>query len=382
MKKLKLLIVSGTFPNIQCGISKHVEIVANSLADQFDLHVLTSADDCVDTSIAKNYTVHPIIKSWKLLSAPAIRKAIIKLNPDIVNIQNPTAKYCGIGSFLMSVVAPSLKHKCPHIRIVVMQHDIAVGRAILRWRYKPLFKAADAITVSNQRDRQAIFNLGIAEEKVLITPMTSHFDIVPADKQMKRQARDILTIDNDALCISYFGFVHPGRNIDLLLKAASIIKNQGRKIKIIIIGGSSKGAELYYAKCQNLADELGIKDDVIWTGYATAQQISDGLAASDLFVSLPSRGADMRNTSILTAILACLPIITLENPKYLRDPDLDKLNCITIKQLNVNDLVNAIEKAASQEISNQALLQSRQALLPEKIWARHMEVNRQAFLNL
>ena len=377
MQKKKVLIVSGTFPNIQCGVSKHVDILANLMADEFDMHVLTSDDAQIDTSIARNYTVHPLIKSWKLLNVPKIRRAIIKLAPDVVHIQNPTARYRGLGSFLMSMLAPSLKRKCPDIRIVVMQHDIAVGRPTLRWRYKPLFKAADVITVSNQRDRQAIIDLGNAENKVKIAPMASHFDIKPADQQQKQQTRGELNIEPDTLCISFFGFVHPGRNIDLLIKAAAKINSQGRKTHLIIMGGAQKGCENYYAACQKLGDDLGL--DITWTGYASGEQIQQGLAASDVFVSLPSRGADMRNTSIHAAVLACVPIVTLENPKYYTDPDLKKLNCIMIDKLEVDILVEAIEKAARQEIPHAALLQSRELMLPERIWPMHKEVNRQAY---
>ncbi|MCP4710034.1 MAG: glycosyltransferase family 4 protein, partial [Planctomycetes bacterium] len=157
-QKPRLLIVSGSYPDIPCGMSGHVKLIAERIVELggHDVSVLTSADPSVNPDVAKGYEVFPAIKKWNTYSAYSICRQIISHKPDIVHIQNPTIKYTGWRSGIMSLVAPMLKKMQPSLRLVVTQHDIAIGEPLLRWRYFPLFSAADALIVSNSRDYQAV----------------------------------------------------------------------------------------------------------------------------------------------------------------------------------------------------------------------------------
>ncbi len=361
---------------MKCGVSNHIRFVAERLADKFDVHILTSCHNSIDVNIAQNYRVYPIIKSWKLSNYHHICSEIIKFNPDIVHIQNPTAQYTGFNSLLMSLVASRLKKLQPHIRIVAMQHDIAIGRPLLRWRYWPLFNACDAITVSNQRDKQAIIKLKINPNKIIISPITAHFQLEPSSKEQINQARIEFGITKNTLCISYFGFIHPGRHIDLILKALSKIQQQGQPVAAIIMGAPGPKSQNYYKKCQKIAKKHQIK--AIFTGFVDDKKLESGLACSDVFISLPDRGADMRNTSIHTAMLAGVPVVTFENYKYLIDNDLKNTGCVCIDKLEIDLLTQAILQA--KDMPDEILQKARNLVLPEKVWKAHIEANIKAFL--
>ncbi len=362
---------------MRCGVAGHVEIIGERTAalGEFDIHVLTSNDPSVDPSIARGYMVHPKIADWTPWQAGQICQEILALKPDVVHAQIPTVKYTGWRSFTLSLVGRMLKKRAPALRLVVMQHDIAVGRPILRLRYKPLLVAADAITVSNSRDSQAIRDLGIDETKIHTTPVGSHIEVHPLNDSTRQVCRGLWHIHNDALCIATFGFVHPGRHIHLLVRSLAQLLDQGRDFHALILGGPARGTEIYYQRCKLLAESLGLTPFMDWTGYAGADTIADGLAAADLFVSLPDRGADMRNTSIHTALLAGLPVVTTRNEKYYVDEQIERLGCITISDFTPETLTQAILRAADDPPPLESRLAVAAELDPERIWSRHTEVN-------
>lgn len=377
----RLVIVSGSFPNIFCGVSRHVDIIARRTAhrDNYDVHVLTSTDPAVDPTITQGYHVHGRVGKWGILQAHHICREILRLRPDVVHIQNPTIKYRGWHSGTMSAVVPLLKRMAPQVRVVVMQHDIAVGEPVLRWRYYPLFHAADAIVVSNRRDYQAVLAVGISRSKLYLAPVSSHLTPTANSASTRASGRDKFGIDMNARCVAYFGFIDPARNIDVLVRAIKLLHHKDMHIQGLIMGKAHAGQESYYRKCQQLAEKLRIAKYIIWTGYADHEQIANGLAAADVFVSLMQRGADLRNTSIITAILAHLPIVTTQNPRYYTDTDLARFGCIFVKPTDPAVVADAIAKVLDNPPAEEFLVRRAAALQPDAVWDKHVAVNISAY---
>ena len=393
-QKPRLLIVSGSFPEIRCGVSGHVKIIAEGAVqtDVYEVSVLTTDDPAVDASIAQGYTVYPRIRQWCPRNAYSICREILSLCPDVVHIQNPTVKYAGKRSVTMSAVGPLLKVLSPRVRLVVMQHDISISNPLLRWRYYPLFAAADAVVVSNSRDEQAVQAQGISQRKIYRAPVSAHLALHPPSAEQKMRSREVLGIPRDAVCVVHFGFIHPERNVDVLLRALAILqkcfdKNHAhaarehatRKVYGLILGGAFAGAEYYYEQCRALARRLGLADRVTWTGFASPEQIADGLSAADVFVNLPQRGADLRNTSIISGILAHLPVVTTRNGRYYVDAELESLGCYFVRPRNPQATADAIRRCLSSSPPKEELARRAAVLDPEKIWAKHIEVNHRAY---
>ena len=375
------MILSGSFPDIRCGVSRHTDIISQLTAQQsdYEVHILTSDDPAVDPGIAQQYQVHPRIKKWSLCHCADVCREILRLEPDIVHIQNPTVKYKGWRSLTMSVLAPMLKHQAPTVRLVVTQHDIALSRKLLRRRFRPLFKAADAVLVSNHRDYQAVKDQKINPAKIYCSPVGSHLILPVRTPAAKAAARTAMDIPQQKICVAYFGFVHPGRRIEVLVRALRLLRAENYDIHGLIMGGAYTGQKNYYRQCQQLAQQLQLAEHITWTGYADEKQIIDGLIASDAFVSLPERGADMRNTSIHSAILAELPIVTTRNPRYYEDPDLEKLGCVCVAGDDPAAVAEGISRTLKNPPPAESLARRRKQLDPEAIWARHVEVNISAY---
>lgn len=346
---------------------------------EYEVAVLTSADPLVETDGGQGYAVHAAVREWSVWRAGVIARQALELAPAAVHLQNPTIKYTRGRSVVMGEVARALKRLAPRVRVVVMQHDIAVGRPLLRWRYWPLFRACDAVCVSNSRDEQAMRGLGVAAEKIYRTPIASHFR-VRRTAAGREQARAELGVGPAERLIAYFGFVHPERNVEVLLRALAELRRQGTAARGIIIGGPSAGAEAYYRACQKWAQKL--QAPVIWTGYADGAQVERALLAADVFVSLPQRGADLRNSSILAALQAELPVVTAENSRYFVDADLAGLGCRLVAPRDVGAVVRQVRDLLERPPAAAALARVAQQVDPERVWERHIEVNHCAYKGL
>jgi len=376
VNRQRLLMVSGSYPEMPCGVAGHVRLVAERLAARgdFETAVLTSADPRVRVELARGYEVRPRVRGWRWGDAGAILEEIMRWRPEVVHIQNPTMAYRRWRSLTPGRVARGLKRRAPEVRIAVMQHDIAVSEPVLRWRYWPLLQAADAVCVSNSRDEQAVLALGVAAEKVYRTPVGSHLTVRGRSAEARAAGRSRLGLAEEGACAAYFGFVQPVRRLEVLVEALAALRGRGQPVQGLILGGPFPGAERYYDRCQRRAQELGLGEGIRWTGYATAEQVADGLAAADVFVSLPRRGADMRNSSILTAIGAELPVITTRNKRYYVDEELEGLGCVVVGGGDALELADAIERLLEAPPTAQELSRRAAAVDPERIWTEHIEM--------
>ncbi len=73
-----------------------------------------------------------------------------------------------------------------------------------------------------------------------------------------------------------------------------------------------------------LAKELGVRDDLIWTGFLSPQDVSAALLSADIAVLPYAEGASFRRGSLMAVLEHGLPLVTTrpsdENPKSKR-PD-------------------------------------------------------------
>ena len=92
-------------------------------------------------------------------------------------------------------------------------------------------------------------------------------------------------------------------------------------------------------------------------------------------MSLPQRGADMRNTSILTGILAQLPVITSVNERYGIDRVLEGFGCGFVDPRDAAGLAEAIEGMVEDGPTRAELEERARRLDPDEVWARHVDVH-------
>jgi glycosyltransferase involved in cell wall biosynthesis len=85
---------------------------------------------------------------------------------------------------------------------------------------------------------------------------------------------------NGSKVVIYIGTMDKLRHLDVLIHAFSKVKKEKERVKLLMVGEGSDERNL-----QRLADELGIKDKVIFIGQIPHSEIPDFITASDIGVS-------------------------------------------------------------------------------------------------
>jgi glycosyltransferase involved in cell wall biosynthesis len=105
-------------------------------------------------------------------------------------------------------------------------------------------------------------------------------------------------------CVLFLSRLDPKKNLEQLLAAVSLLKDDFPSLHLLIAGG---GASAYVAYLKSLAGSLGISAQVTWAGYLEGEQKAAALAAADVFV-LPSYSENF-GIAAAEALAAGLPCV-------------------------------------------------------------------------
>jgi len=143
-----------------------------------------------------------------------------------------------------------------------------------------IMKKADLITPSSKWFGEALAKRGIPEGKIM--PYPNGVDIA---KLASKDSQDICTKYQmcDSKVIIYVGTMDEARDLSVLIKAFSKVRKQREKTKLLMVGEGNNRRTL-----QELARELEIVEDVIFTGQVPGSQIPKFVAAADIGVSAVS----------------------------------------------------------------------------------------------
>jgi len=368
---------------MRCGVSHHTWLVAQALAElgRWEVHVLTTDHPDISVERERSFELHPVVKGWSVSRLPAIVRAVARLRPDVLHVQNPTAAYAARSGMTMPMLPVAGRRLWKRTRLVVTQHDLAVGHWTMQKKHMMLLKRADAVTVSNDRDRGAALRHAPAmADRLHLARMGSHFRAPVLSGNGRARLRRGFGVPDGGVMLLYFGFIVPGRRLETLLRAAARLKDRGMRLRLVLVGGGGPGCERYAAACRRLTADLGLEPEVLWTGYAPPRTVGRALAAADLFVSAIERGADCRNSSILAAMEAGLPILTTENPRYGTDRELRAgRQCRFFDARDAASLADAVAEVLADGAALERMRAASRRAASRNTWDEHVRVLEMAY---
>jgi len=216
-------------------------------------------------------------------------------------------------------------------RTVVTFHDLKVPYLFpkagpLRWWVNlALARWSDAVIVTNAEDFARLSIYSFIRSLSLI-PIGSNISPQPPAGYDRERWRAHWGVKHDDLLLSYFGFLNESKGAETLIHAlgrlvrgydaqsATNIQSPIPNIQLIMVGGKVGSSDptnvAYLKKVEDLIEELGLTDRVLWTGYTPQPEVSANLLASDICV-LPYRdGASFRRGSFMAALAHGLPIVS------------------------------------------------------------------------
>jgi len=210
-------------------------------------------------------------------------------------------------------------------RVVTTFHDLRVpylfpkaGR-LRWWVVLALARGSDAVIATNIEDLLTL-RQALEKNRMLPHPLLYHIPIgsnirpEPPEGYDRNAWRARWGVSKREILLSYFGFLNETKGGETLIEALARLVEDGYPVKLIMVGGkvgSSDPANIAYArKIDELIDELGLTERVLWTGYTSPEEVSANLMASDVCV-LPYRdGVSLRRGSLHAALIHGLPVIS------------------------------------------------------------------------
>lgn len=167
--------------------------------------------------------------------------------------------------------------------------------------------------------------------------------------------------DGEEVKIGFIGRLHEVKGVDLLLKATSILKHKGKKLKLLIAGEGSQEAEL-----RRLSSELRLEGNIEWLGWTSDK----GKFYSQIDIAVvPSRSEPFGLTVIEAMAHQCAVVAAdCEAPRQI----VEAADCgLVFKRESVQGLADCLEKLIENPVLRSELAtKGRDAALRDYSYAR------------
>jgi glycosyltransferase involved in cell wall biosynthesis len=316
MADLRVCLVSAEFQPMQGGVGDFTRELGLALEDLgATVRVVTSTE--TGPLPQGRLSVRPVVPGWGWECWQKVREEAIAWNADIVNIQYQTAAY-GMHP-AVNLLPLWLRMREEGVRTVATFHDLRLpylfpkAGIVRRWVTAALIRWSDAIIVTNREDEQISSSYGVHRRRALI-PIGSNISPRLPTNYDRHSWRSRWGLEPDGILLSYFGFLNDSKGGETLIRVASYLRELGRPVRLLMVGGkvgTSDPTNVAYAeKVERLIAELGLADDVLWTGFTHPEEVTANLTASDICL-LPYRdGASFRRGSFMAALAHGLPIVS------------------------------------------------------------------------
>ncbi len=345
-RSLRVLMISGEYPPMEGGVADFTAIVSERLvARGAQVHVLTSTKASGGSTNHAPVTVHAHMDDWGFRPLyRQVRELVTELEPDVINIQYQTAAYG------MHPAINLLPRFSPDVPVVVTFHDLRVpylmpkAARLRRWVNVDLARMADAVIATNAQDRAELQQLsGIKRLETI--PIGSNITYHLPEGYDRAVWRGQWGVSQRGVLLCFFGFLNESKGAVELIQALKQVRDDQIPACLMMIGGavssSNASNQQYYDLVQHTIQELGLQDDVFWTGYLPNDQVSASFKSSDICVLPFADGASFRRGSLMAALTHGVAIVST-HPQVPIPEIVDRVNMYLVAPANVDALAQAI----------------------------------------
>ncbi len=352
---LLLLVVSGTWPPLRCGVGDYTACLCQELARTgVQVKVLTSLSADPAAVRADGLEVKPLVRRWSWGMLAQVKAEVAALRPDVVLFQWPTAAYGR--SLAVNLLPAYLRRWFPGLPLVTTLHELRYFRPWTRWRALPALRYSDRVVLVDPADQAAAFKLHPAcQARCVHIPIGSN--LPSAGQAFDREAgRRALGIGPGDFAVAFFGFANPPKGMELLLAALAQLKPRHPELKLLLLSQLS-GRDAYQRRLAGLIERSGLSGITLRPDYAPAPKTAERLASADCAV-LPFRdGVSQKRGSLLACLAQGLPVVTTAPEKGAEGPFQNERNMLMVEHSPA-----ALARALDRLLQDQALrIRLRQA---------------------
>lgn len=321
----KVCFISPEYWPLSGGTGAYVYYLSNELMKNgYKICVVTGSDQTLDIKVNEQLNVFflkipkmPVIKSF-MLAASSYRKLNSvrgSVNVDITHANLPLTPNFAVppnfGKTLVCTVHSTWKGEAqairsePYSRLNANEKFMVSFNWFLRiFEEKMLERANKIIAVSHFTKRELLEYYKVPERKIRV--IHNGVDVnkfKPA--QDKRKVKEELGFNPDDLTILSVGRLYARKGLFTLIESMPAVVERFKNAKFIISG---KGQSDEMRKLNAHAEKIGVKDNLIFTGYYPDKKLPKLYQAADAFAF--STFYEHHPFAVLEALSTGLPVVT------------------------------------------------------------------------
>ena len=317
--------VSPEYWPLSGGTGAYVYYLSNELMKNgYKIYVVTGSDQTLDVKVNEQLKVFflkipktPVIKSF-MLAASSYRKLNSvreTVNVDITHANLPLTPNFAVppnfGKTLVCTVHSTWKGEAqairgePYSRLNANEKFMVSFNWFLRiFEEKMLERANKIIAVSHFTKRELLEYYKVPEEKIRVIHNGVDTKQVQPAKD-KRKIKEELGFNPDDLAIVSVGRLYARKGLFTLIESMPAVVKRFKNAKFIISG---KGQSDEMRKLIAHAEKIGVKDNIIFTGYYPDKKLPKLYQAADVFAF--STFYEHHPFAVLEALSTGLPVVT------------------------------------------------------------------------
>jgi glycosyltransferase involved in cell wall biosynthesis len=330
--KLRVLLVCGSAPPMNCGVGDYTAGLARELAalGTLDIGLLTTRVPGRAADKIAGVEVLEAFEHWTWGSFAAARATLRGWPPDLLHIQYPAQGYDGLLLTPLTqwfrrwrgrpVVATMHEHVMPH----------RLGNLLMA-------QAANVI-VSVRPNFRAGYRKGLSWTTLLkpfhFIPNASTLPQVEPAPELVRAVRQRYGVPAGKALVAYFGLLYPRRGVDQLFQIADPAAHH-----LVIVGGQTPQAAAYHQRLTELATQKPWHGSAILAGFLPDREAAAVLASADAVVLPFVGGGGIWNTSLHAARLQGTFVVATSTDEHGYDP---RRNVYWARSGDIDDMRQAL----------------------------------------
>ncbi|MCL2642011.1 MAG: glycosyltransferase family 4 protein [Candidatus Bathyarchaeota archaeon] len=325
MKNQNICFISPEYWPLAGGTGAYIYYLSNELMKNgYNINIVTGSNQNLDVQISNQLKVYfqkipkmPIIKSFMLAEASYRKLNSIRnsVNIDITHPQLPLTPSFAVpphfGKNLVCTVHSTWKGEAeaisgePYSRLNANEKFLVSFNWFLRFFEVGMIKRANrVIAVSNftRQELKKYYNIPENRIQVIHNGVDTH-KFQPAEDKQKIKAE--LGLNPEDTIILSVGRLYARKGLFTLIEAMPAVVKHFKHAKFVISG---KGQSDEMAKLYAHAERLGVKNNIIFTGYYPDKKLPKLYQSADAFAF--STFYEHHPFAVLEALATGLPVVT------------------------------------------------------------------------
>jgi glycosyltransferase involved in cell wall biosynthesis len=381
--KISICFISGAYPECHDGVGDYTAKLIGALnKENLEINLITSDEELIHKYVRQHdlSRVFPVIKRWNVFAVIAILKLVVKEKFDIIHLQFPSSRY---KKTIFLCFLPFLLRFFFKKKVIATLHEFSVSYPINKVRQILLSLGSHRIVVTDDNDaRQLARSIGSKKRKISLIPIGSNIDICEHNLAEKEAFLEKTGLSKQAKIIIFFGFIHPNKGIEYLLKSMRKIIDRGIAAQLLIVSRLDFSNNAYHKKLKKLIDFLGINKSIFITGYVTPQEVSKFLSFSDICALPFVDGVTMRRGTLMAALMHGKAIISTKSNNYVPHQLANRKNIYLVPINDAEGLAGAIEVLCTNNQLRQKIAEAASHLSQDFSWEKIAQAHKKLYENV